>query len=32
MFSTPEHPGGVRIPLCRRCLAAELKNLMGYLD
>src|SRR4051812_17148844 len=32
IFRTPEHPEGVRIPLCRRCLVAELKNLMGYLD
>jgi hypothetical protein len=31
-FRTPEHPEGVRVPLCRRCLVAELKNLMGYLD
>jgi hypothetical protein len=31
-FRTPENPEGVRIPLCRRCLVAELKNLMGYLD
>ena len=32
VFRTPENPAGMRIPLCRPCLVAELKDLMGYLD
>ncbi len=32
VLRTPENPGGISVPLCRSCLVAELKNLLGYLD
>jgi hypothetical protein len=31
-LQTPENPAGIDIPLCRPCLVAELRNLLGYLD
>jgi hypothetical protein len=31
-FVSPENPGGLDVPLCRRCIGLMIRNLLGYLD
>lgn len=31
-FAGPDNPEGTRTPLCRPCLAAHAKDLIGYLE
>ena len=32
LMASPDNPEGIRVPLCRQCLAEHIKSLVGILE